>query len=48
MRILWEVTRHPGWDMENLSDALDESLADIAAAVDALLRSGMIRERVSE
>jgi DNA-binding MarR family transcriptional regulator len=47
MRILWEVTRHPGWDMENLADALGASLSDVARAVDALLRKGMLAERPS-
>lgn len=44
MRVLWEITRHPDWDIENLADALGSNMADIAAAVDALLRSGMLRE----
>lgn len=47
MRVLWEVTRHPGWDIENLANALDASLSDIAHAVDALLRAGMLKERPS-
>lgn len=47
MRVLWEVTRHPGWDVENVADALGASLSDIADAVDALLRAGMLRERPS-
>lgn len=47
MRVLWEVTRHPGWDVEDLADALGASLSDIAHAVDALLRAGMLKERPS-
>lgn len=47
MRVLWEVTRHPGWDIEHVADALGASLSDVAHAVDALLRAGMLRERPS-
>ena len=47
MRVLWEVTRHPGWDIEDLANALGASLSDVAHAVDALLRAGMLQERPS-
>jgi hypothetical protein len=48
MRVLWEIMRHPGWDIENLADALGAGLADIAHAVDALLRAGMLRDHAGE
>jgi hypothetical protein len=41
-RVLRTIRTHPGWDLEDLFDHLDEPLSAIAEAVDGLLREGML------